>query len=101
MHYAHILLRTDLLRPGPWSWKDFQSDESQKILTAPTPACSPIVTVCATNMHKHHTWQFSRFTFQQEMIMAIQEGCSTLTFIPTLRVTPGQQRHSGLSRNLH
>ena len=56
-------------------------------------ACSPIVTVCATNMHKHHTWKFSSFTFQQEMIMAIQEGCSALTCIPSLRVSNVTRDH--------
>ena len=47
--------------------------------------CSPIVTVCATNVRKRHTWQFKQFTLQQEMIMAIQTGGSALTCIPSLR----------------
>ena len=43
--------------------------------------CSPIVTVCATNVRKRHT---SRLTLQ-EMIMAIQTGDSALTCIPSHR----------------
>ena len=48
--------------------------------------CSPIVTVCATNVTLGN---LSCLTFQQEMIMAIQKGGSALTCMPTLR---GQSR---------
>ena len=44
--------------------------------------CSPIVTVCATNVTLGN---FSSLTLQQEMIMAIQTGGSALTCIPSLR----------------
>ena len=72
------------------SRKDFQPEESesQKILTTPTPR----------RPFAHQLWLFvpqtcvsvtlgnlSSLTFQQEMIMAIQKGCSALTCIPSLR----------------
>ena len=72
------------------SRKDFQPEESEsyKILTTPTPGRP-----CA-----HQLWPFvpqtcvsvtlgnlSSLTLQQEMIMAIQEGGSALTCIPSLR----------------
>ena len=44
--------------------------------------CSPIVTVCATNITLGN---LSSLTLQQEMIMAIQIGGSALTCIPSLR----------------
>ena len=74
------------------SRKDFQPEESesQKISTTPTPTpCRPFA---------HQLWLFvpqtcvsvtlgnlSSLTLQQEMIMAIQKGCSALTCIPSLR----------------
>jgi len=53
--------------------------------------CSPIVTVCATNVRKRYTTlgNLSSLTFQQKMIMAVQKGCSTLTRMPTLRGNSG------------
>ena len=48
--------------------------------------CSPIVTVCATNVRKRVTLgNLSSLTLQQEMIMAVQTGGSVLTCIPSLR----------------
>jgi len=77
---------------GLWtpSRKDFQPEESetQKILMTPTPG----------RPFAHQLWLFvpqtcvsvtlgnlSSLTLQQEMIMAIQRGCSALTCIPSLR----------------
>ena len=77
---------------GLWSHsrKDFQPEESEshKILTTPTPA----------RRFAHQLWLFvpqtcisvtlgnlSNLTSQQEMIVAIQKGCSAPTCIPTLR----------------
>ena len=74
------------------SRKDFQPEESesQKILTTPTPTPG--------RPFAHQLWLFvpqtcvsvtlgnlSSLTLQQEMIMAIQTGCSALTCIPSLR----------------
>ena len=49
--------------------------------------CSPIVTVCATNVRKHLTLQFKQLDVSttEQMIMTIQKGCSALTCIPTFR----------------
>jgi len=47
---THSFPYRDLLRPGLWSWKDFQSDESQKILTNPTPC---LLADCDCVCHKH------------------------------------------------
>jgi len=74
------------------SRKDFQPEESgsesQKILTTPTPG----------RPFAHQLWLFvpqtcvsvtlgnwSSWTFQQEMIVAIQKSYGALTCIPTLR----------------
>ena len=52
--------------------------------------CSPIVTVCATNVRKRYTTLGNlSSSFQQKMIMAVQKGCSTLTRMPTLRGNSG------------
>ena len=48
--------------------------------------CSPIVTVCATNVRKRHTGNLGSLTLQ---LACIHSG-----------VIPDQQRHSGSSRNL-
>ena len=60
--------------------------------------CSPIVTVCATNVTLAN---LSSLTLQQEMIMAIQTGGSALTCIPSLRGHSRSAASLGWSRNLH
>ena len=60
--------------------------------------CSPIVTVCATNVTLGN---LSSLTLQQEMIMAIQTGGSALTCIPSLRGHSRSAASLGSSRNLH
>ena len=70
------------------SRKDFQPEESEKIITTPTPG----------RPFAHQLWLFvpqtcvsvilgnlSSLTLQLEMIMAIQTGGSALTCIPSLR----------------
>jgi len=109
--------RNRIFLAGLWSRsrKDFQPEESksQKILTTPTPG----------RLFAHQLWLFvpqtcvsvtlgnlSSLTFQQEMIVAIQKGCSVPTCISTLRghsrsaaslglimqPTPSQCNRSGL-----
>ena len=51
--------------------------------------CSPIVTVCATNVTLGN---LSSLMLQQEMIIAIQTDGSAPTCIPSLRAIPDQQR---------
>jgi len=85
------------------SRKDFQPEESesQKILTSPTPG----------RPFAHRLWLFvpqtcvsvtlgnlCSLTLQQEMIMAIQTGCSALTCIPSLR---GHSRSAASLRAHH
>jgi len=59
--------------------------------------CSPIVTVCATNVTLGN---LSSFTLQQEMIMAIQTDGSALTCIPSLMGHSRSAASLGSSRNL-
>ena len=47
--------------------------------------CSPIVTVCATNVRKRHTWQFKQLDASTRDDHGIQTGGSALTCIPSLR----------------
>ena len=87
------------------SRKDFQPEESgsEKILTTPTPTLG--------RLFAHQLWLFvpqtcvsvtlgnlSSLTLQQEMIMAIQEGGSALTCIPSLR---GRSRSAASLRAQH
>ena len=60
--------------------------------------CSPIVTVCATNVTLGN---LSSLTLQQEMIIAIPAGGSTLTCIPSLKGHSRSAASLGSSRNLH
>jgi len=91
-----------MLLPGLWSRKDFEPEESesQKILTSPTPGWpfARRLWLFVSQMFASVTLgNLSSLTFQQKMIM---KGCSTLTRMATLRGDPGQQRHSGSSRNI-
>ena len=49
--------------------------------------CSPIVTVCATNVRKHHTLQFKQLdaSIRDDHGYSIQTAGSALTFIPSVR----------------
>jgi len=71
---------------GLWSRKDFQPEESKKILTTPGRPFAHQLWLFVPQMCVSVTLgNLSSLTLQQEMIMSIQTGGSSLTCIPSLR----------------
>jgi len=80
------------LRPGLWSRKDFEPKEStgfwtwgKNLATPGWPFAHRLRPFMPQTFVRVTLGNFSSLTFQQEMIMAIQKSCSTLTWIPTIR----------------
>jgi len=85
--------------------KDFQPEESesQKILTTPTagwPFARRMRLFQPETCGSVTLVNLRRLTFQQEMIVSIQKGCSALTCRSTLRSDSRSAAYSGSSRSL-
>jgi len=87
-----------VIRPGLWSRgvaENFNDPDSGQTF------CSPVVTVCATNVHRRHTWQFKQLDTSTRDDHGYSDRWQRTNMHTFTQGIPDQQRPLGSSRNLH